>query len=124
MFERSSLTHGNLKCHQQDNVALGMVHSIADASKAQNENLGALADGMFANPDFQRAVDHFVSARAPYARPAAHIRSELSNIGVLGAHHRGGFCAFGRYRTRKTYNATRITTTCAMKIAATRRTLL
>lgn len=68
---------------RQDNIALGMVHGVADASKAQNDNLGGLTEGMFANPDFQQAFDHFVQARSPYARPAAEIRDELSNIGDM-----------------------------------------
>ena len=69
--------------YQQDNVALGMVHGVADASKATNDNLGALADDIFANPDFRQAFDEFVPGRSPQARPAEDLRAELHNVGNM-----------------------------------------
>lgn len=72
-----------LPADRQDNVALGMVHHVADASKANNENLGSLADGLFANPDFRDAYDQFMTGRSPYAVPAEATRAELNNIGDM-----------------------------------------
>lgn len=73
-----------LPAARQNDVGLGLVHGVADASKANNENLGKLADDIFANPDFQQAFDHFSSGRSPHTFvPSEEIRGDLDNVGNM-----------------------------------------
>lgn len=67
----------------QNDFGLGLTHGVADASKVNENNLGAVAENLFSNPDFRTAYDEFTQARNPAAIHAEAIAQELENIGNM-----------------------------------------